>query len=139
MALFSELVAFWQNSGFSATWLITVISAAILTAFNCLLAYLNIRGGRWRGVAQAFEKERDAVKMRCDRLSTENRQLLAENGELRAKVDLTPIRDGLASLHHLTAEQYTQTGKALTEITRVLLGIEQRLAAFSGDVLPPRR
>lgn len=136
MASFSGLTV-WAND-FSASWIIAVISAAVLTAFNCVLAYLNVRGGRWRGVAQAFEKERDAVQIRCERLSTENRQLLTENGELRAKVDLTPIKDALANLQHLQAEQYTQTARTLGEMTKVLQGIEHRLAAFSGDVLPPR-
>ena len=135
MAIF-QIVTWFGSLEFSdfAPW----ISTGILTALSCVLAYYNAKGSKWQGAAQALEKELGAVRGRCERLEAQNTQLTKDNSELQAKVDLTPIRDGLANLTHLTADQYAQTSKAFIEVTKILHGIEKRLAAFSGEILPPR-
>ncbi len=131
MAIFAVIIL-WQVN--LTGW----IPNTILLAALIVLAWINFRRAGWQGAAGALKEELAVVRARCERLEDQNTALTRDNSDLRAKVDLTPIQNGLASLSVLVGNQYTETTKILTEITRVLVGIQGRLSAFAVDELPPR-
>lgn len=121
-------------------WQITIPSffgwlpTTVLTVALIILTVLNSRQVRWKGAAEALEVELTTVRERCERLDDANKRLLGENGELRAKVDLTPIKQELLAVHKTITDQYQNTTRALTEMTKVLITLEQKISAGNKNV-----
>jgi predicted nucleic acid-binding Zn-ribbon protein len=121
------------------------ILAAILGAINVYQLYKSREAGTWKGTANAYEAELGIVRARAERLATENQELTRQVGELKARTDLSQLaRDSseqhagivvaLKELSETSARQHAQLTQAMSDQTKLFLGLQSHTASVFESV-----
>lgn len=121
------------------------ILAAILGAINVYQLYKSREAGTWKGTANAYEAELGIVRTRAERLTTENQELTRQVAELKARTDLSQLaRDSseqhagivlaLKELSETSARQHAQLTQAMSDQTKLFLGLQSHTASVFESV-----
>lgn len=110
----------------ATTWI-----AIVLGACNVLFLYLNGRQTRWKGAAEALGVENTTVRTRCGELEKANQVLIAQNADLKAKVDLTPIKLALDGLSSSITQQQESNQRAFNEVVSNLKQMQHAFQEYT--------
>jgi hypothetical protein len=134
-------ILFFQDAGLSQPWATPLaVLASILGLINVYQLYKSREAGTWKGAANAYEAELGIVRTRAERLTTENQDLTRQVAELKARTDLTQLAHdsseqhagivlALKSLSETSARQHVQLTQAMTEQTKMFLGLQSHTAS----------
>lgn len=128
----------------------------LLIILATVFAYLTWRNRQWRSTAEAAQaalgvsgSELDTWKERGERLSKENRELLTQLAELKARTDLQPLVDAiktwtvegrgrfdqamqrLEAIHGENVMQAAKTAEVMQQVTATLATLSERLMLLS--------
>lgn len=121
------------------------ILAAILSGINVYQLYKSREAGTWKGTANAYEAELGIVRARAERLGTENQELTRQVGELKARTDLSQLAHdsteqhagiivALKELSETSARQHAQLTQAMSDQTKLFLGLQSHTASVFESV-----
>ncbi len=140
------LILFFQDAGLSQPWATPLaVLAAILGLINVYQLYKSREAGTWKGAANAYEAELGIVRTRAERLTTEKEELARQVAELKARTDLTQLAHdsseqhagivvALKELSEASARQHAQVTQAMTDQTKMFLGLQSHTAAVFEQV-----
>jgi hypothetical protein len=133
-------ILLFQDAGLSQPWATPLaVLAAVLGLINVYQLYKSREAGTWKGAANAYEAELGIVRTRAERLTTENQDLTRQVAELKARTDLTQLAHdsseqhagivvALKELSETTARQHAQLTQAMSEQTKMFLGLQSHTA-----------
>jgi predicted nucleic acid-binding Zn-ribbon protein len=136
----------FQDAGLTQPWAaFLALLAAILGVINVYQLYKSREAGTWKGAANAYEAELGIVRTRAERLTVENQELTRQVADLKARTDLSQLAHdsseqhagivlALKDLSEASARQHAQLTQAMSDQTKLFLGLQSHTASVFESV-----
>ena len=96
-------------------------------------------GFRWRGAAEAWKIEIEAVRERAERTEQENRKLHGEIATLQSRTDLTRLEKQIAAAVERTSERHAAVLSGLSQLARTVRDHDRVLGEISTQMASSAR